>query len=205
VAAGTGCGLSSVPEERFPSQFAALLRDLVAWLDDVRVAGVVIGGLAAGILGRPRVTRDVDLLVTLEPGRWPELLARGGRFGFLPRVPDPLDFAERNRVLLLRHEPTLVDLDISLGGLAFEEEAVARAVRVEVEGVSVPLVSPEDLLVMKAVAHRPRDLADIEGVLARNPGLDLERAQIWIREFSAALGRPEIFEDFQAIVRNARS
>jgi len=30
VAAGTGCGLSSVPEERFPSQFAALLRDLVA-------------------------------------------------------------------------------------------------------------------------------------------------------------------------------
>jgi cytochrome c556 len=31
-----------------------------------------------------------------------------------------------------------VDLDISLGGLAFEEEAVARAIRVEVEGVSVP-------------------------------------------------------------------
>lgn len=194
-----------MPEKSPPSNFGALLRDLVAWLEAVRVEGVVIGGLAAGILGRPRLTRDVDLLVTLEPERWPELLARGDRFGFLPRVPDPLGFAERNRVLLLRHEPTLVDLDVSLGGLAFEEEAVARAVRVEVEGVNVPLVSAEDLLVMKAVAHRPRDLADIEGVLARNPDLDLERAQAWIREFSAALDRPEIFEDFQAIVRKARS
>lgn len=64
---------------------------------------------------------------------------------------------------------------------------------------------PSNLLVMKAVAHRPRDLADIEGVLARNPGLDLERAQTWIREFSAALDRPGIFEDFQAIVRKRRS
>jgi hypothetical protein len=57
---------------------------------------------------------------------------------------------------------------------------------------------------MKAVAHRPRDLADIEGILARHADLDLERAQTWIREFSAALDRPEIFEDFQEIVRRRR-
>ena len=111
-----------MPEKSPPSNFGALLRDLVAWLEAVRVEGVVIGGLAACILGRPSLTRDVDLLVTLEPERWPELLARGDRFGFLPRVPDPLGFAERNRVLLLRHEPTLVDLDVSLflGGTRVE-------------------------------------------------------------------------------------
>ena len=191
--------------ERAPhSIFGALLRDLVAWLDAARVEGVVIGGLAASILGRPRATRDVDLLVVLAPEQWPEFLAIAGRFGFHARVPDPLDLAERIRVLLLRHEPSAIDLDVSLGGLPFEEEAVARGSRVDVEGVKVPLVSAQDLLVMKAVAHRPRDLADIEAVLDRNPGLDLGRAQEWLREFSAALDRPEIFDDFQKIVRKRR-
>ena len=40
-----------------------VLRDLVAWLDAEKVPGVVIGGLAASLLGRPRLTRDVDALV----------------------------------------------------------------------------------------------------------------------------------------------
>lgn len=186
------------------SSFGALLRDLVAWLDAARVEGVVIGGLAASILGRPRATRDVDLLVTLPPEQWTDFLARASHFGFHARVPDPLELADRIRVLLLRHEPSSIDLDVSLGGLPFEEEAVAHGRRIEIEGVKVPLVSAQDLLVMKAVAHRPRDLADIEAVLDRNPGLDLERAQNWIREFSAVLDRPEIFDDFQRISRKRR-
>jgi hypothetical protein len=186
------------------SIFGALLRDLVAWLDAAQVEGVVIGGLAASILGRPRATRDVDLLVLLAPERWKEFLAVAGRFRFHARISDPLEFAERNRILLFRHAPSSIDLDVSLGGLPFEEEAVARGSRIDVEGVKVPLVSAQDLLVMKAVAHRPRDLADIEAVLDRNPGLDLGRAQNWIREFSAALDRPEIFDDFQEIARKRR-
>jgi predicted nucleotidyltransferase len=184
--------------------FGELLRDLVAWLDAAQVEGVVIGGLAASILGRPRATRDVDLLVWLEPERWNEFLSIASRFGFHPRISDPLDFAGLSRVLLLRHEPSSIDLDISLGGLPFEEEAVARGTRVDIEGVKVPLVSAQDLLVMKAVAHRPRDLADIEAVLDRNPGMDLEGTQNWIREFSAALDRPDIFDDFQEIARKRR-
>jgi len=187
------------------SLFGALLHDLVAWLDAARVKGVVIGGLAASILGRPRATRDVDLLVLLDPARWEEFLAAGASFRFRARIADPLGFAHQSRVLLLRHEPSSIDLDVSLGGLLFEEEAVDRGSRIEIDGVQVPLVSAPDLLVMKAVAHRPRDLADIEAVLDRNPDLDLGRAKDWIREFSAALDRPEIFEDFQAIVRSARS
>jgi hypothetical protein len=193
-------------DETAPSHslFGALLRDLVAWLDAAQVKGVVIGGLAASILGRPRATRDVDLLVLLDSGRWEEFLEAGGRFGFCARINDPLGFARQSRVLLFRHEPSSIDLDVSLGGLPFEEEAVARGGRIELAGVQVPLVSAPDLLVMKAVAHRPRDLADIEAVLDRNPGLDIGRARDWIREFSAALDRPEIFDDFQQIASKRR-
>jgi len=91
---------------------------------------------------------------------------------------------------------------MSLGGLAFERQAVEQGTEIEIGEVTIPLISPEDLLVMKAVAHRPRDTADIEGILEVRTGLDLDRVQRWLREFSRALDRPEILEDFQAVLRH---
>jgi hypothetical protein len=39
---------------------------LVAWWRAEHVQGIVIGGLAVALLGRPRVTRDVDALVIMD-------------------------------------------------------------------------------------------------------------------------------------------
>jgi len=54
------------------------LRDLVAWLEDAHVSGMVIGGVAASLLGRLRVTRDIDALVVLDEGEGANFLAKGG-------------------------------------------------------------------------------------------------------------------------------
>jgi len=175
----------------------APLPDLVGWWQSQRVSGVVIGGLAVAMLGRPRVTRDVDALVLLAEERWADFMNAGSEFGFLPRRPDALEFAQAARVLLLRHEPTAIDVDLALGCLPFEEEAVARATPVRVAGVSVPLPTPEDLIIMKSVAHRERDLWDIEGMLATHPDLDLRRVRHWVRAFADALEAPEVFDDLQ--------
>jgi hypothetical protein len=45
---------------------------------------------------------------------------------------------------------------------------------------------------MKAVAYRPRDLADIEAVVEARLRLDLRRIRRRIREFACALARPKI-------------
>ncbi len=47
---------------------------------------------------------------------------------------------------------------------------MARAVWIGVAGVRLLLLRPEDLLLMKAVAHCPQDLADIEAILVANRG-----------------------------------
>jgi len=175
----------------------APLGDLVAWWQSQHVPGLVIGGLAVALLGRPRVTRDVDALVLLAEERWPAFLDAGRAFGFVPRQPDALAFAREARVLLVRHQPTGIDVDVALGCLPFEEEAVARARVVQVAGVSVPLPTPEDLIIMKAVAHRERDLLDIEGLLAAHPDLDLRRVRRWVRAFADALETPKLYNDLR--------
>ena len=177
------------------------LRDLVDWWQSEQVPGLVIGGLAVALLGRPRVTRDVDALVLLAEERWGAFMDAGSAFGFVARQPDALAFAEQARVLLLRHQPTAIDVDVVLGCLPFEEEAVARAVLVEVAGVSVPLPTPEDLIIMKAVAHRDRDMLDIEGLLAAHLELDLDRVRRWVRAFADALETPELYDDLEQRLR----
>jgi hypothetical protein len=175
----------------------APLGDLIRWWDSQHVAGIVIGGLAVALLGRPRVTRDIDALILLPEDRWPAFLSGASAFGFVPRIPDALTFAHEARVLLLRHQSTGIDIDIAFGSLPFEEEALARAMTAQVAGVAVPLATPEDLVIMKAVAHRERDLLDIDGLLAAHPDLDLRRVRRWVRAFADALEMPEVYDDLQ--------
>jgi hypothetical protein len=179
----------------------AALRDLTRWLKSTRTSGAVIGGVASSILGRPRFTRDIDAVVLIEEGRWSGFLSSGLRFGFHPRRSDALEFARKARVLLVRHEPSGIDVDIAFGNLPFEQELISGAIWREVAGVSTPLPTVEDLIIMKAVAHRSRDLADIEGLAEANPALDMARIGRWVGDFAAALNMPEILSDLQSILK----
>lgn len=177
----------------------------MSWLQEVRVPGVIIGGVATSLLGRPRATRDVDAVLWVEDeGQWAALVEAGKPHGLLPRIDDVVSFARQSRVLLLRHEPSSIDLDVTLGGLPFEQEAIAHAIHVSVADLRVPLPRPEDLVIMKAVAHRPRDLADIEGLVAAVPSLDNKYILDWIRDFAEALETPELPAEIERLLRPRR-
>jgi len=76
-----------------------------------------------------------------------------------------VNFARRHRVLLVRASNG-VPLDISLGLPGYEEEVMTRAVNWELEPAKVVrLCSAEDLIIHKAVAGRPQDVRDVEGVV----------------------------------------
>jgi hypothetical protein len=82
---------------------AGALTDLMRWMAAEEIPGVVIGGVAASLLGRPRMTRDVDAVVLGDEIGWESLIESARRYGIAPRIDDPMDFACRTRVLLLRH------------------------------------------------------------------------------------------------------
>ncbi|HXG65195.1 MAG TPA: nucleotidyl transferase AbiEii/AbiGii toxin family protein [Blastocatellia bacterium] len=176
------------------------LKDLAAWLEDQQVRGAVIGGVAASLLGRPRATRDVDAVILLDSTKLEAFLAAGRQFGFSPRLSDAIPFAQRNRVLLATHEPSKTQVDLSLGILPFEEETVARATIISISDVSFPVVTPEDLIIMKAIARRPRDMADIESVLDAHPNIDTDRIRYWVGQFAQVLESPEILSDLDAML-----
>lgn len=48
-----------------PQLFLEALSDLTRSLEAAHVPAMVVGGVAASILGRPRTTRDIDALVSV--------------------------------------------------------------------------------------------------------------------------------------------
>ncbi len=146
------------------------------WLDRVGASGALIGAVAVAALGRPRATRDVDVVVWSPfATEWPTLIdGLGDHLAF--REGGSLEFALESRVLLLRHVPTGVDVDVSLGALELERELVEGARLNPASGLALALPRVEHLVILKAIAARPRDIVDIEGLLQVHP--DLDRAYV---------------------------
>ena len=183
------------------AQLRTTIADLMRWFegDDLRAA--VIGGVAAGLQGRPRLTKDVDAVVFTDDAS--ALIESAKSYGFTTRVDDALDFSRRTRVLLLQHRSG-VDVDISLGGLPFEAEVVDRAELMDIGGLAIRIATPEDLIIMKALARRPEDIADIGGIIDVQDSLDVDRIRFWVREFSSVLEMPEIFDDLELLLKRRK-
>ncbi len=181
-----------------------VLRGFKSWLEGCHVNGVIIGGIAASILGRPRATRDVDALILLDDDNWESFVKSGAEYGFTPRLSDCIDFARKSRVLLLKHGLTGTEVDISIGQLEFEQEVVSECVWIDIEGVQIPVATPENLIIMKALAGRSRDIADIESLAASCPTLDEKRIYSWLSEIGRIMDMPELVDETRTILAKAR-
>ena len=158
---------------------------------------MIIGGLAVQYWGEPRFTRDVGVTAAV-PAEKLESFVQDLKGQFEPRVSDLMEFARRTRVLPIKASNGC-EMDISLSVAGYEEEALKRAVEYEIEpGRKIYLCSAEDLIIHKAVAGRPRDLQDIEGVIYRQGDrLDVDYIRFWLKEFAVALEEPELSERFE--------
>lgn len=187
-------------EDRLPSIIVGALQALVAWLDDEQVPNAIIGAVGVSLVAQPRITKDIDGVAWVDSDRWEALVTSAIAHGFITRISDPLAFARRARILLLEHQSTGVEIDLSLGALPFEREMIDRATTVVVGNLSVRVATPEDLMITKLVASRPKDIADLELILNVHQDLDLPRIRYWTREFAAVLEMPEIEENLERVL-----
>jgi hypothetical protein len=69
-------------------------------------------------------------------------------------------------------------------------------------GRRLNICSAEDLIIHKALAWRPQDLADIQGVIDRQGDrLDVRYIRSWLGQFSKALDDAELLERFERSFR----
>lgn len=77
---------------------------------------------------------------------------------------------------------------------------VERSQNLKVGSLYLRLPTPEDLIILKAVAHRPHDLTDIQAIAASNPDLDRERVQFWVEQFGTDLELPDLWKNISHLL-----
>jgi hypothetical protein len=175
------------------SPVADLLADLGVGFAAVGAEWFLFGAQAAIVYGVARLTGDVDVTVRL-PARvsnaaLTEALARRG---FQPRFPDA-HFLEHSRVLPFVHEATALPVDVVLSGPGLEDEFFSRAGRQRIDGVDVPVVDVSDLVVMKVLAGRSKDVDDLVALFRlQKSSLDMTRVRHTLGALEAALGQSDL-------------
>jgi len=149
--------------------------DLFRELEAKNVRYLLVGGLAVNLHGIPRATMDVDLIVSFDRGNLDSLMAVSQELGLKPVAPVDLhDLADADKrqpwatqkhmVVFALQAPELKGptLDILIDPALDVEAAMSRAVRRDIQGVKVSLISVPDLILLKEKGGRPQDIADIE-------------------------------------------
>lgn len=141
------------------------LRDLADLLNSRDISYAIIGGLAVLIRGRARFTDDIDAVIALYPEQAIVLVRNLQGTPFMPAFEGVEDVINRGLIAPLQHIETGVIVDLALGLLPFEQGAIARATPQLLGDLEMPVVTAEDLLVMKVVASRPRDIDDAREIV----------------------------------------
>jgi hypothetical protein len=146
-----------------------------------------MGGIAVRVHGIPRPTHDIDFTLALGRERLPELYDAVRGLGYT--VPEEFAGGWVDQVAgmpLVKFRLYLagqgLDIDVFLAESRFQSELLARRRRAQLEETPVWIVSPEDLILLKLLARRPRDLADIGDILFTQGQLDEAYLRHWAQE-----------------------
>jgi hypothetical protein len=165
----------------------------------------VFGAQAVIVHGRPRLTADVDAAVDAAGAEAGAVAGALEDHGFALRFPLPDDHLRTARLLPLVHAPTAMPLDLVLASGDLDREFLARAHARDVGGAVVPVISAEDLVAMKVLAGRRKDLEDVRGVLVeQGERIDLHRIRDVLASMESVVGEGRLLPRLDRLVRAAR-
>ena len=188
--------------------FEEILAALSKVLRKHSISYMVIGGQAVLLYGEPRVTRDIDITLGVDAGHLDEVLDVARELSLRTLPGEVRKFVHQTMVLPCLHEDTGIRVDFIFSFTPYETQAIQRSNRVPIQGTDVCFASPEDLIIHKMFAGRPRDMEDVRSILLRNDDVDIPYIQSWLDEFDTSTGEKGFrkrFEEVQAQLRDSHT
>jgi Nucleotidyltransferase of unknown function (DUF6036) len=170
--------------------FDRVLETIALGLEARGLPYMVIGGQAVLLYGEPRLTKDIDITLGVGTERLGDVLDMVRSWDWEILVPDPQPFVQQTMVLPCLEPTSGIRVDFIFSWSPYERQAMEHVRRVPIGLVEVRFASPEDVVVHKVIAGRPRDLEDARTIVLKTPNLDREYIQDWLARFQDALGEP---------------
>jgi hypothetical protein len=144
-----------------PMLFTDDWKEFLRLANSHRLKYLVVGGVAVSLHGHTRSTHDIDIWIENSVANINRLKKTMTSFGFLEQAESVPNKMGNRDVLFLGKTPFRIDILSGISGLTF-----ARVFRskqdFDVDGILVPVIDLENLIINKEASGRHKDLADVE-------------------------------------------
>ncbi len=138
--------------------------ELLKLFNKNKVRYCIVGAFALAFYGKPRYTKDMDILVEPDTGNARRIIRALREFGFKAMDLTEKDFSEENRIIQLGYEPLRVDIITSIEGCGFKEAWKNKLVS-RFGKEKVFFIGLKELIKNKKASGRKQDKADLEILL----------------------------------------
>jgi len=161
-----------------------ILRDITKKFDEAGFDYMLTGSTALNYYAEPRMTRDIDVVVALDPKDADLVVALFENDYYVPR--NALVRALANQTIFnIIHAESVFKVDcIIRKDTEYRRTEFQRRQRVEVDGIEIWIVSKEDLIISKLLwaqdSHSDFQLRDVRNLL--KTGYDAGYLESWTRK-----------------------
>lgn len=141
-----------------------------------KVKYILVGGVAANLLGLMRSTADLDILVEMSDDNLRKIVKILKRRGYQVKQPvDPIKLADKKsreewiknknmKAFNFYKENEFKEVDIIIESPVSFQEARKSAVRIKIDDYILPVISIDNLIKMKEKTGRSVDKLDVAGL-----------------------------------------
>lgn len=163
-----------------------ILTKVIRFLKKYKISYAVMGGIALQAWGKERVTRDIDITVSLSEIGQKDFLKLLRKQGLKLTYPNQEKQIGSFRLIETHYtSPEIgipIGIDFFIAQTEYQRQLLNRAVSLDVMGRKVRLVSPEDLIIQKLLSARPVDRNDVQDILIEQKAhLDKKYLFFWAK------------------------
>jgi len=178
-------------------------KKVVTFLNKGKYKYLIIGGIAAGTIGEPRITADVDIDIIISREDVSIFLDKAKEAGFKVIKEKCLDSFERTGIFQINYEDFHIDFIIASTEL--ETKAFERAKTLKLYGIKAFFPTPEDLILLKIIPGRDRDLLDAKSIVLRHKGkLNTRYLKTWATKLCDEAQDMKIWNDLNKLLKDRK-
>ena len=155
-----------------------IYRQIFGALNDAEIRYIIVGGVAMNLLGYPRFTGDIDILLALDHENLSRMTALMEKMGYEKKVPVALEeLGDEKKALTLIEKKNLIaytfanpdepqsSIDVIVGDSMKFDNYQKHCSHMAIWDITVPVVSIDDLIAMKKKSKRKQDDDDVVALL----------------------------------------
>ena len=135
--------------------------DLLKLFNKHRVRYCIIGAYAVAFYGKPRYTKDIDILAEPDIKNGERIVKALNEFGFKSCKLSIKDFSKKGRIIQLGYEPVRIDIITSIPGINFNKIWKNRK-RGAYGNIKIFFIGLKDLIKIKKNSKRKQDQVDLD-------------------------------------------